>query len=72
MNWLEDELSKSSGRFLCGDNVTAADTMMHTTAQIIVEMGLGTQGKRWSRVEKWLGDCQETESYKRAIKKAEQ
>ncbi|KAF2131841.1 glutathione S-transferase [Dothidotthia symphoricarpi CBS 119687] len=69
LNWLEDELSKSSGRFLCGDHVTAADVMMQFSAEFILARELGTQGKNWPKVEEWLQTCTNTEGYKRAVEK---
>jgi len=69
MSWLETELSLSPGKFICGDHVTAADAMMQFTAEVIVARELGTQGKEYPNVNKWLDACRETESYQRALKK---
>jgi glutathione S-transferase len=69
MSWLETELSLSSGEFLCGDHLTAADIMMQFSAHIILGAKLGTQGKEWPSVNKWLELCQNTDSYKRAVEK---
>ncbi|KAF1841307.1 glutathione S-transferase [Cucurbitaria berberidis CBS 394.84] len=67
--WLESELSASPGKFLCGDHPTAADIMMQVSAEYILKGKLGTQGKEYPMIEKWLEACKETESYKRAVQK---
>jgi glutathione S-transferase len=69
MSWLETELSLSQGQFLCGDHVTAADIMMQFSAEFILARELGTGGKEWPNVNKWLEACRKTEGYQRAIKK---
>lgn len=69
MSWLETELSLSPGQFLCGDHVTAADIMMQFSADFVIRRELGTLGKEWPNINKWLEKCKETESYKRAVKK---
>lgn len=69
MDFLEAELGKSKGNFLVGDSVTVADCMMLFSAQFILARQLGTKGKKWERIEKWIADCENTESYKRAVEK---
>ncbi|KAH3920719.1 hypothetical protein HBH56_008930 [Parastagonospora nodorum] len=69
MSWLETELSLSPGQFLCGDHVTAADIMMQFSAQFILARDLGTLGKEWPNINKWLEACKKTDSYQRAVKK---
>lgn len=69
LSWLESELAGSSGRFLCGDHITAADVMMHYSADVILSLKLGTQEKAWPEIQKWLRTCEETEGYKRAVEK---
>lgn len=68
-DWLEAELAQGSGKFLVGDTVTVADTMMEFTVNFIMKNGLGTKGKSWPAVEKWMADVQGTETYKRAVEK---
>jgi glutathione S-transferase len=68
-HWMETELSLSRGRFLCGDHVTAADIMMQFSVDFIVARDLGTQGKEYPNINRWLEDCTNTESYKRAVEK---
>jgi hypothetical protein len=67
--WLETELSLSQGQFLCGENVTAADIMMQFSAEFIIARELGTNGKEWPNINKWLEACKNTEGYKRAVEK---
>lgn len=69
MDYLEAQLGKSTGKFLVGDKVTVADCMMLFSAQFILARELGTKGRKWEKVEKWIADCEETESYKRAVEK---
>lgn len=68
LNHLESELSKSE-KFLCGDQVTAADVMMAFSAGFILARQLGTQGKRWEKVEAWVQRCEGTDAYRRAVEK---
>jgi len=69
MSWLETELSLSQGRFLCGDHVTAADIMMQFTVEFILAMKLGTMGKEWPNVNKWMEACRNEEGYKKAVER---
>ncbi|KAL5114944.1 hypothetical protein ACEQ8H_007191 [Pleosporales sp. CAS-2024a] len=69
MSWLETELSLSSGGFLCGRDVTAADIMMQFSVAFILARQLGTNGKEWPNINKWMDKCQGTESYQRAVQK---
>ncbi|KAF2814917.1 thioredoxin-like protein [Mytilinidion resinicola] len=69
IDWLEAELKASKGRFLLGDEVTAADIMMHFSLSFILARQLGTKGRSWPAVEKWLGDCEGTEGFRRAVGK---
>jgi glutathione S-transferase len=69
LSWLETELSRSPGQFLLGDRITAADVMMQFSAEFIIAMKLGTQGKEYPSINKWMEACRSTESYKCAVKK---
>ncbi|KAF2856470.1 glutathione S-transferase [Plenodomus tracheiphilus IPT5] len=69
LSWLETELSLSTGNFLRGDHVTAADIMMQFSADFILARGLGTQGKEFPNITKWPEACTSTETYQRAVKK---
>jgi glutathione S-transferase len=69
LDWLETELSFSTGKFLCGEEVTAADMMMHFSIEFILVTKLGTHGREWPRIQRWLKDCRERRSYRRAVEK---
>ncbi|TIA10472.1 benzoate 4-monooxygenase cytochrome-like protein P450 [Aureobasidium pullulans] len=69
MDFLENELAKSGGKFLVGGSVTVADCMMLFSAQFILARQLGVQGKKWEKINQWVKDCENTESYKRAVEK---
>lgn len=71
MDWLEGELRKDKGRFLVGDEVTAADTMVLFSVQFIFARDLigGRKVGEWKRVQRWIEDCENTESWKRAVEK---
>ena len=69
MNYLESELKKSSGKFLLGNTVTAADMMMHFSAVFILAKELGTKGQNYAEIEKYITACEATDTYKRAIEK---
>lgn len=69
MSWLETELSLSHGQFLCGDHVTAADIMMQFSLDFILARELGTQGKEWPSINKWMEACKNTDTYQRAVQK---
>lgn len=68
-DWLESELKKGNGKFLVGDHLTAADTMMVLSIAFILKMGLGTKGKQWPSVNAWLENIESTPTYQRAVKK---
>ena len=67
MDWLEAELERGGGKYLVGDHVTAADTMMAFSIQFILEMDLGPKDRNWHRVEEWLGHIEAEKSYQAAI-----
>ncbi|GIZ43513.1 hypothetical protein CKM354_000673700 [Cercospora kikuchii] len=69
LDYLQAELDKSGGKFLCGDKLTVADIMMQFSARFILERELGTQGGKWPGIEKWLAECEGTEGYKKAVEK---
>lgn len=59
--WLEAELGSSTGGFLVGNEVTAADVMMHFSVEFTVERELGVKKgeftQRYPKVEAWLQVC---------------
>jgi glutathione S-transferase len=67
--WLEQELSSSGGQFLLGSQITIADIMMQFSIAFIFARELGTKGKKFPAIEKWMSACENTESYKKAVKK---
>ena len=68
MDYLESELGNSKGKFLFGDQVTAADIMMQFSAAFILARELGTKGKEWPKINQWLKDCEATQTYQQAVK----
>jgi glutathione S-transferase len=69
MNFLEDALSKSSGKFLFGDSISVADTMMHFSAVFILARELGVKGEDYPKTTKYIQDCEATPSYKKAVER---
>jgi glutathione S-transferase len=69
LDFMTAELGKSSGKFLFGDQLSVADIQMHFSVAFILQRELGTLGKRWERLEKYVRDCEATESYKKAVEK---
>ena len=69
MDFLESELKKSGGKFLLGNTVTAADTAMHFSATFILARELGIKGRKYPEIERYLKDCEATDSYKKAVDK---
>ncbi|OAG10670.1 uncharacterized protein CC84DRAFT_1237598 [Paraphaeosphaeria sporulosa] len=70
LDWLETELSGEGGKYLCGERVTAADTMMVFSIDFIFATELGVGGREWPNIMRWLKACKETDSYKRAVEKS--
>jgi glutathione S-transferase len=69
LDFLTAELDKSDGKFLFGDDLSLADIQMHFTVAFILAMELGTLGRRWERLERYVRDCEGMESYKAAVEK---
>lgn len=69
MNYLEAELSKGKGRFLCGVDVTAADCMMQFSAAFIMARELGIKAGSYPKTQQYIQDCEATEAYKKAVQK---
>lgn len=71
LDWLEYELSKGGeGKFLVGESLTAADTMMAFSVQYIKGKKLGVESlKEWPRVEGWLEGLEGGEGYRRAVER---
>ncbi len=68
-DWLDFELQSGNGKYLVGDSVTAADTMMGFSAQFIMARKLGTGDRTWPAVEAWVKHLEGLKSYKKAVEK---
>jgi len=69
LDYLQAELEKSNGKFLFGNEVTAADVMMEFTADFVFARELGTKGKKWEKIDQYIKDCQQVPSWQKAMKK---
>lgn len=69
LDFLTAELDKSPGKFLFGDELTVADIQVHFSVAFVLARQLGLQGRRFERLERYLRDCEGTESYKAAVEK---
>lgn len=69
MDFLEAALKQSSGKFLMGDEVNAADTMTYFSAVFILARELGVKGKKYPEIERWTKDCEARNAYKKAVEK---
>lgn len=71
LNWLEDELSnsQSGGKFLVGNDITAADIIMGFNTEFIFARKLGTEGGSWPHIQRWFAGIKERDSYKKAVEK---
>ena len=69
MNYLEAALSNSTGKFLCGNEVTAADCMMEFSAAFIMARELGIKAQSYPKTQQYIHDCEATGSYRKAVQK---
>jgi glutathione S-transferase len=69
LDWLEGHLKETSTRFLVGDHVTVADTMMAFSVQDIFALKLAPAGKSWPRINEWLKAIESRDVYQRAVKR---
>ena len=69
LDWLEAELKGGDGKYLVGDHITAADTMVAFSIQFILRMKLAPEGRKWDHVEAWLKHVEGEGSYRRAVEK---
>lgn len=68
-DWLEQSLQRKGGKFLMGDKVTAADTMMGFSVDFILKHELGTSGSSWPAVQTWMVNVHATKTYQWAVEK---
>ena len=69
LDWLEAELRRGNGRYLVGDHVTAADTMVAFSIQFIFCLRMAPQDRKWKGIEAWLRNIEAGEMYQRAVAK---
>lgn len=71
LNWLEAELSsnESGGKYLVGNDLTAADVIMGFSIEFIFVRKLGTEGGNWPKIQKWLSGITDRDAYKKAVEK---
>ncbi len=68
-NLLEATLKQSSGKFLFGNEISVADTMMHFSTSFILARELGVKAEDYPRCKQYVQDCEATASYKKAVEK---
>ena len=69
MDYLQNCLEKDDSKWLCGNNLSVADMMLHFSVTFVLARKLGTKGRQWNLVDRWIEDCEKEESYKKAVKK---
>lgn len=69
LDFLEGTLSASTGRYLLGGSLTAADFNVHWSVDVILAWELGIRGKSWPKLEQYVKDCYATESYQVAVRR---
>lgn len=67
--YLESALAEGKGKFLCGEQVTAADCMMGFSVAFILARELGVKAQEYPRSAQYVKDCEATETYAKAVKK---
>lgn len=69
LDWLESELQ--GRKFLAGDMLTAADTVVLFSLLLIFKRDLcaGRGVVEWPAVRVWMERCESTESWRRAVEK---
>jgi glutathione S-transferase len=71
LNWLGSEPAKNDGRFLGGDEVSAADTMVGFSVYFGFARGLCAKKgpEDWKRVVAWLDRCEACKTCIKAVEK---
>lgn len=69
LGWLDGELQ--GRRFLAGEALTAADTMVLFSVQFIFARDLcaGRKQSEWGEVDRWIGECEGSISWRKAVEK---
>ncbi len=69
LDWLNSELRGK--KFLAGDKITAADTMNLFGIQFIFARDLcaGRKVGEWEEVERWVGGCENSKTWEKAVEK---
>ncbi|CCG83332.1 Glutathione S-transferase III [Taphrina deformans PYCC 5710] len=71
LNYVESQLPDGDGElFLVGTRLSAADIMMAFSVEFTLKKKLGTQGKRWPKLERWLAQLERRPAYIKARKEA--
>ena len=68
-DWLESELKAGNGKYLVGDSLSAADTMVVLSVQFIKARNLVLGGRSWPAIDKWVQGLESEASYKKAVEK---
>ena len=69
LDWLDAELKAGNGKYLVGDHVTAADTMVAFSVQFIFAMRLAPIDRTWAAIEGWLTNVERENAYQCAVAK---
>lgn len=70
LRWLEETLSKGSGRYIVGDSISLADIMMGFSVDFIFTRKLGVQDyAEFPKIKTWLDGLLARDAYKAAVEK---
>ena len=75
LDWLEEEYVARKGKYLVGNEITAADIMVAFSVHFIFAIGLASKdptqssNEKWKGVRSWLAQCLAREPYRRAVEK---
>lgn len=72
LDWLDGHLAPvhaNGGKYLVGNNLTAADITMLFSIQLIYDRSLGLEGteRKWVHVERWRADMESEPSWKKCV-----
>lgn len=66
-DYLEKTLISNQGQWILGKGLTVADVMMHFSITFILARELGTKGKTWETINKWIKTCEKEISFSKAV-----